>query len=115
MQERRDAIRKVINFYLMALQETNLPPHHVLTYCYAVLIPQLFIKSGDIDFLKQVEAISKRNGKTAKSWYNEENNCLEGEIARDSVILMKWAYNAMEDMQVQALEKEFLEYPVSHR
>lgn len=109
MKERWRVIRKVVHYYLEALQETELPPHYVLTYCYAVLVPQLFKKSKNIDFLRRVEQISKRNEKTAKSWYNEKDNCLEGEIARDSVILMKWAYDAMKDMQVSELEKEFLE------
>lgn len=109
MDERRDAIRQVIHYYLLALKETEMPPQQVLTYCYATLLPQLFKKSVNPDFLERVEQISGRNDRPPSSWYNKEEKRLEGDIARDSVVLMKWTFNAMEQMCIKELNAEFLE------
>ena len=109
IQEQREAIRQVIHFFLQALRETELPPWQILTYCYAVLIPQLFKKSDNPKFLKRVETVSGRNGKQPNSRYNPDKGCLEGEITRNSVILIKWAMDAMEQMLAGGLSEEFLD------
>ena len=99
----------VLRFYLEALCGTKEKPYKVLTYCYAVLIPQLFKKSCSSHFKRKVDVISSRNTKPPFSHYNEEKNCLEGEIARKSTILMNWALDAMKGQKVEQLDREFLE------
>jgi DNA-directed RNA polymerase specialized sigma24 family protein len=104
------AIRKeILRFYQQALQETQLPPYQVITYCYAVLLPQLFKKSRNPRFLRQLAKISGRKGGKPSSCYNEETGNLEGKIARDSVILLNFALSAMEGETVEALSREFVE------
>jgi len=104
------AIRKeILRFYQQALQETQLPPYQVITYCYAVLLPQLFKKSRNPRFLRQLAKISGRKGGKPSSCYNEETGNLEGKIARDSVILLNFALSAMEGETVETLSREFVE------
>lgn len=99
----------IIHFYLTALRGTEEKPYKVLAYCYAVLLPQLFKKSCNSRFKRKIGTISSRNGRPPFSYYNEEKNCLEGEIARKSAILINWAMGAMEGQRVEELDKEFLE------
>lgn len=101
--------KEILHFYLEALRGTEEKPYRVLSYCYAVLIPQLFKKSSNPDFLRKVDIISSRNAKPPFSHYNEEKNCLEGEITRKSAVLMNWALDAMEGRKAEELDKEFLE------
>ena len=104
------AIRKeILRFYQQALQETQLPPYQGITYCYAVLLPQLFKKSRNPRFLRQLAKISGRKGGKPSSCYNEETGNLEGKIARDSVILLNFALSAMEGETVETLSREFVE------
>lgn len=108
-QEKRLTFQRILQFYQEALSETKAPPYQVLTYCYAILIPQLLKKTGNLQLLEQVSTISKGKGGSSDSRYNEITGRLEGEIARDSVILMNWAMNAMHGLASDALNKEFLE------
>lgn len=108
IQEERKALEgEILGQYIEALQETGLPPYQVLTYCYAILIPQLFKKSQDAEFLSLVDGISGRRSQPPNSHYNKEKHCLEGEITRDSVILIKWAMDAMYGQKVFQLDGEF--------
>lgn len=108
-RERRLVIQSILEFYTEALSGIEAPPYQVLTYCYAVLIPQLLKKTCNPELLMQVNTISKGNGGKSDSLYNESSSRLEGEIARDSVILMNWAMNAMHGLASGALNQEFLE------
>lgn len=108
-RERRRMLKRVLEFYLDALSRTKAPPYQVLTYCYAVLIPQILKKTCNPALLRRVEAMSGRKEGTPVSRYNELTGRLEGEIARDSVILMNWAMAAMHGRRSVMLDQEFLE------
>ena len=108
-EEASSIIREILKFYLKALQETALPPYQVITYCYAILLPQLFKRSRNPEFLSQLAKISGGDGKKPSSGYNEKEGKLEGKIARDSVILLNFAFSVMDQETVGALSQEFLE------
>ncbi len=108
LQEEKAALeQEILKRFMASLQETELPPYQVLTYCYAVLIPQLFKKSQKKEFLSRIDGLSGRRCQPPNSHYNEEKRCLEGEIARDSVVLIKWALDAMHGQKVFQLDGEF--------
>lgn len=108
-KEKDYMIELILRKYIVALQESKMMPHQLLTYCYAVVIPQLIKKTGNIELLRKVNEISGRKKQPPNSRYKEETNQLEGEINRDSVILIKWALDAMHKMRVEQLDSEFLE------
>lgn len=107
--EKQDCERAVLRFFVRALQETKMSPYQVITYCYAILIPQMFKKSQRKDFLKKVEILSGRKEKTPNSYFDEERNRLCGEIMRNSVKLLNWAVDAMYEQKLWQLDREFLE------
>ena len=107
--EKRLVLKGILEFYMDALSGTEAPPYQVLTYCYAVLIPQMLKRTCNPALLEQIDTISRGKGGKSDSHYNEITGRLEGEIARDSVILMNWAMNAMHGLASGALDQEFLE------
>ncbi len=109
LQNEKNIARNIILInYIAALQESKHPPYQLLTYCYAVLIPQLFKKTTKKELLCQIDAISGRKSMPPNSHYNEEKNCLEGDITRNSSILLKWALSAIYKQTVGQLNQEFL-------
>lgn len=106
-KEQESFEQRILHSYEQALKNTNILPCRVLTYCYAILLPQLFKKSKNPAFLSKVEKLSSRKNKVANSTYNRECNCLEGEITRNSVILINWALDAMHKQKVSELSREF--------
>lgn len=108
-KEKDCMIECILRKYIIALQESKMMPHQLLTYCYAVVIPQLIKKTNNIELLKKIDKISGRKKQPPNSHYNDETNQLEGEINRNSVILINWAMEAMYKMRVEQLDSEFLE------
>lgn len=110
LSDERAVMRNIIlKTYITALQESKQPPYQLLTYCYAVLIPQLFKKTVRKELLRKIDSISSRKSPAPNSHYNEEKNCLEGDITRNSTILLNWALSAMYKQTVAELNQEFLD------
>lgn len=109
IKEKREIYNTILARYIKALQESKLEPHQLLTYCYAILIPQLIKKTDNVKLLNQVEKLSMRKSYTTNSYYDAKENKLKGKIARDSVILISWAIEAMYKMRVGQLDDEFQE------
>lgn len=107
--EKMDIEKQVIRYYIKALSDTNKVPYQVITYCYAVLIPQIFKRTQNMDILNKVNQISGRESGEKTSFYEEETNYLGGEIARNSVVLMNWAMDAMYNQSVEFLSREYIE------
>lgn len=109
IKEKRQIYDEILGRYIKVLQDSQLEPHQLMTYCYAILIPQLIKKTDNIKLLNQVEKLSMRKSHTANSYYDAKENKLKGKIARDSVILVNWAIEAMYRMKVEQLDDEFQE------
>lgn len=106
--EQLKVYRNILDFYIEALKETAEPPYQVLTYCYAILIPQLIKRTHNEKLLRMVNQLSSRDGKQV-SCYNEEKGCLEGEITRKSINMINWAISAMSGQRADALGQEVIE------
>lgn len=100
--------QKILDIFVKVLMESNEKPYKVVTYCYAVLLPQLMKRSENVELLNKVNVISGRESSRQTSFYNEKDKCLEGEIARDSVVLLNWALDAMNKKDVDYLSAEFV-------
>lgn len=108
-KENQTIQKRIMEMYLSALENSTKPPQQLLTYCYAVMIPQLYKKTSNQKLLGRLESISSRKTGKPNSRYNPALNCLEGDIVRDSVILTKWAMEAMHGRNVMQLNEEYLE------
>ena len=108
-QERLSVIRRIFEFYVKALKETKAPPYQTLTYCYAILVPQLIKRTDNKELLKKLNVIGARKTDGDASRYNEKTGRLEGEITRNSVILMNFAISAMYRQTSELLNREVLE------
>lgn len=107
-KENVEVQKTIIATYLDSLMNSSLPPQHLLTFCYAVIIPLIIKSSCDVELKSIVGELSKRQNGKPGSRYDRENNCLEGDINRESIILMKWAFSAMYGMSVSELNREYL-------
>ena len=108
-KERHEVNETIFQKFLEVLGDSGCPPRRLLTYCYAVLIPQMAKKTDRKDFIGRIVEMSGRMSDTPNSVYNLAERCWEGEIARKSVKLMKWAYGAMYKLKVAQMNEEFLE------
>lgn len=110
ISEEEEALeQKMLHTFVKVLMETDEKPFKVVAYCYAVLLPQIMKHSDNVELLKKVNIISGRESGKQTSFYNEQNKCLEGEIARDSVVLLNWALDAMAKKKVEFLSDEVVD------
>lgn len=105
--ERKKTCNSVINEYMNALSESKMAPHQLITYCYSILLPQIFKQSTKPEVVKKGEEISSRKDGKCNSPYDYANNKFTGKLGRNSVKLVEWALDAMFDMTISNLDVEF--------
>ncbi len=105
-QEEKNRIEEIaVAAFVNGLAESDVDPHKIVTYCYASLLPVLYKDSKNEKFLNTINEISGRKYNIKTSGYSPDKGIF-GEIARSSDVLMKWAVDAMYDMEVDFLQQE---------
>lgn len=112
--EEEDSLKDdMISYYIKCLMDTKTEPHKAVTYGYATLLPIVFKSTQNEQVLQEMDVMSGRfyHKKTSSYRWNprKERFELTGEIARDSMVLMKWAVDAMCKLSVDFLQKEMEE------
>lgn len=105
-QEEKNRMKEIaVAAFVNALAESDVDPHKIVTYCYASLLPVLYKDSKNEKFLNTINKISGRRYHIKTSGYSSDIG-IYGEVARSSDVLMKWAVDAMYDMEVDFLQQE---------